>query len=270
MQPLSGLEQKLYFQLEATDTFVVSAKEVAQVLGITQEYARQIAYRMVKKQAFESVKAGLYARIPASILIDKGQYSSDPILIASKLAEPYFLSFYTAFSLHGLAQRPSPTIYLVSPKLIRLFSYRGFSFHPVKVIPRRFFGYEQVEYRGGKVWVSDIERTVLDAFDRSQLCGGWEEVFQCLQLIPIPDWDKLLDYIDRWNSKVMVHRLGYFFSQASSLTLVKVPNDFLQALRIRKSFSIFYFRKTHRGEGKLVEEWNLIVDPELERELKNV
>ena len=273
MRPLSGLEQKLYFQLEATDTFVVSATDIAQLLGITQEYARQIAYRMVKKQAFELVKPGLYARIPASILIDKGQYSTDPILIANKLVEPYFLSYYTAYSLHGLAQRPIQTIYITSPKLVRPFSYFGFDFHPVKVISKRLFGYEQAEYRGGKVWVSDIERTLLDAFDRPELCGGWEEVFQCLQLIPIPDWDKLLDYMSRWNSKVLVHRLGYFFSQAPSLTLLKVPDDFLQALRKRMSSSIFYFCKGHgRGsgrEGKLVKDWNLIVDPELESELKN-
>ena len=265
MQPLSGLEQQLYFQLEATDTFVVSAQEIAQLLSIPQAYARQVAHRMVKKGAFEPVKPGLYARIPASIFIDKGQYGTDPILIASKLVEPYFLSFYTAFSLHGLAQRPIQTTYLTSAKLVRPFCYRDRVFQPVKVIKGRFFGLERIEYRGRKIWVSDLERTVLDALDRPQLCGRWWEVIQCLSDIQQLAWDKLLDYVDRFNAKILVHRLGYLFSQIQTLA---VPSSFLSALKRRKSSSIFYFQSGRKGELK--KAWNLIVDPELERELKNV
>lgn len=172
MQPMSRLEQKLYFQLEATDTFVVNVADMARLLGISEAYARQVAHRMVKKGVFEPIKPGLYARIPASILIDKGQYSADPILIASKWVEPYFLSFYTALSLHGLAQRPLQTIYLTSVKLVRPFRYRDFAFQPVKVLNKRFFGHEPIEYQGEKVWVSDVERTVIDALSRPELCGG--------------------------------------------------------------------------------------------------
>jgi predicted transcriptional regulator of viral defense system len=272
MQPLSELEQKLYFQLEAADTLVVSAADIAQFLGISQAYARQVAFRLVKKQAFELIKPGLYARIPASVLINKGQYNTDPILIASKLVEPYFLSFYTAFSLHGIAQQPIYTTYITSPKLLRAFSYGDFSFHPVKVIPKRFFGYEPIEYRGKKVWVSDLERTILDAFDRPQLCGGWQEIIQCLQDLDVIDihmidWDKLLDYIDHWSNKALVHRLGYVFSQMQKQKqkLLQVPDNFLQSLKKRKSSSLFYF---HKGQkGKLVRDWNLIVEPNLNPDL---
>jgi predicted transcriptional regulator of viral defense system len=265
MQSMSRLEQKLYFQLEAIDTFVVTVADMARLLGISEAYARQVAHRLVKKGVFEQIKPGLYARIPASILIDKGQYSTDPILIASKLVEPYFLSFYTALSLHGLAQRPLQTIYLTSVKLVRSFRYRDFHFQPVKVIRARFFGYERIEYQGEKVWVSDVERTVLDALSRPELCGGWGEVIISLGDLQGLSWDKLLNYIDRFHATVLVHRLGYLLSHLHTLL---VPSPFLEALSLRKSPSIFYL---HNGrKGKLCHAWNLVVPPELEREFAHV
>lgn len=90
-------------------------------------------------------------------------------------------------------------------------------------------------------------------------------MIKCLGDLQGLSWDKLLDYVERFNAKVLVHRLGYLLSHLHTLG---VPSPFLEALSLRKSPSIFYLQNGRKG--KLCQAWNLVVPPELERELAHV
>src|SRR4030042_1467274 len=179
LEKLSGLEQKLYFLLEAEDRKIVSSETAIKLLGIKRMHAYILLNNMQKKGALDKVKANLYVRIPGHIVHDRGRYAEDPILVAKHLAEPYFFSYHTALQLHGLAQQAARQYYLSTTKVTGRVNYHGSEIRAVVVKKARFFGYEKEAYGKEEVVVSDLEKTILDVLNRPEYAGGYEEILRC-------------------------------------------------------------------------------------------
>ena len=260
LEKLSGLEQKLYFTLEAEDERVVNAKRVMEILNVSQMHAYNLLKSMYKKGALDRVKSNLYVRIPAHIVHDRGKYLEDPIIVAMNITEPYFFSYYTALSLHGLAQQYTKNFYISTTRPIPKVNYHGNIIQPVTLTPKRFFGFCEIKYGNKKVIVSDLERTVIDVVDRPEYAGGYEEIFRCILGVEKLNWQKLLTYIDKMEEKILVNRLGYLFDLLRDQ--VNTPDFFLKNLQKRLSNNIYYFEKK---KGKFNKKWRIIVDERLEK-----
>lgn len=264
LEKLSGLEQKLYFLLEAEDKRIVNARVAMELLKISRMHAYNLLKNMHRKGALDKVKANLYARIPAHIVHDKGEYVEDPILVAMHIAEPYFLSYYTALTLHGLAQQVTRNYYFSTTKHVSRVEYHGNRIQPVILTRRRFFGFEEKEYEKEVVVVSDLERTIVDVIDRAEYAGGYEEVLRCLMDVEGVDWDRLIGYAGRMGEKILLHRLGYVFELIREQA--NTPDSFLRKLEAMLSSNVYYFEAGRKG--RFNERWRVIVDPRLERAVR--
>lgn len=259
---LSGLEQKLYFLLEAEDNRIVDAELAMQLLGISKMHAYNLLKKMCKKGALDKVKSNLYVRVPAHLVHDRGKYAEDPILVAKHLAKPYFFSYNTALTLHGLAQQFARNYFISTTKHISKVKYHENLICPVILTEKRFFGFDKKEYAKEEVIVSDLERTIVDAIDRPEYVGGYEEVLRCLSDVEKINWDKLLTYIKKMDEKILVNRVGY----VCDFLKVDVPSSFIEKLHGMISKNIYYFEKDKKG--KFNKKWKIIVDPRLERVLE--
>jgi len=258
LDKLSGTEQKVYFHFEERDQRVIVLSEVAELLGISRKYASKILSQLARKNACEKVKSGLYIRFPASIVINKGAYREDPLLLAGHLEKDYFFSYYTALYLHGISQRITNLFYLSNTSRGGELKYHGHRIRLVKVIPERFFGSISKEYAGRKIFVSDPERTFLDVVHRPEYVGGWQEGVNCLRGMRNLEWDKLMKYLELFHTKSLFQRTGYILDTLRDV--LGVPDDLLTKLEKRVSPTIYYFKK---GRGRLNRRWNVIVEPEL-------
>ena len=259
LEKLSGLEQKLYFTLEAEDERVVNAKKVMKILNVSQMHAYNLLKSMCKKGALDRAKSNLYVRVPAHIVHDKGKYIEDPIIVAKNITKPYFFSYYTALSLHGLAQQYTRNFYISTLKPIPKINYHENIIQPVTLIQKRFFGFCKVKYENKKIVVSDLERTVVDVVDRPEYAGGYEEILRCILGVEKLDWQRLLTYVDKMEEKILINRLGYLFELLKKQ--VNTPDSFLKNLQKRLSDNIYYFEKR---SGKFNKKWRIIVDERLE------
>lgn len=266
LKKLSGLEQKLYFLLEAEDRKTVTAEEAMKLLRIPKLQAYGVLRKMEQKGALGKVKANLYVRIPAHIVHDRGSYAEDPVIVAAHLVKPYFLSYYTALALHGLAQQAASQVYVTTTKQAKVLSYKGSVIRPVRLPERAFFGIEHVEYRGEKVAVSNLERTVVDVLSMPQYAGGYEEIIRCLMDARGVKWDRLLDYIKRTGKRILLNRTGYVFELLRQQ--VGTPDAFLEKLQALLSKNTYYFEKGK--SGKFVGKWRVVVDPGLEKATEGV
>lgn len=255
LDKLSGIEQKAYFLFEEQDQRIIKLEDVAQVLGISKRYASKVVHTLTRKNAFEKIKAGLYVRFPASIVINKGIYQEDPILIARVLRKDYFLSYYTALRLHGLSQQIAKVFYVSNMEDSGKISYHANIIQLVRLSPQHFFGMTHQEYSGQEILVSDKERTLLDVINRPEYSGGWVEVIECLRNAKGIDWDKLHKYLLRFKMKSLIQRGGYIFEALKDE--INVPGKFLNALCEEVSPNIYYFKK---GIGKLNKRWNVVID----------
>ncbi|MFQ6109677.1 MAG: hypothetical protein ACE5L7_09020 [Candidatus Aminicenantales bacterium] len=229
-------------------------------------HAYNLLKNMQKKGALERVRPNLYVRIPAQIVHDKGKYVEDPILVGKHLVKPYFFSYYTALNLHGLAQQYSRYFYISTTKHMKEINYHENVFHPVILKEERFFGFRKIKYRGEDIFVSDLEKTILDVMGRPEYSGGFEEVFRCLLGLERPDWDRLLKYLEKTGEKILYNRVGFVFDLLRDA--VNTPESFLRKLQKKLCGNIYYFE--NGKSGKFHRKWNIIVDPRLENIIKGV
>jgi len=260
LEKLSGMEQKLYFTLEAEDERVVNAKRAMKILNVSQMHAYNLLKSMYEKGALDKVKSNLYVRVPAHIVHNRGNYIEDPIIVAKNIAVPYFFSYYTALSLHGLAQQYTKTFYISTIRPIRKITYHGNVIRPVTLIQKRFFGFREMKYENERVMASDLERTVVDVVNRPEYAGGYEEIFRCMLDVEKLNWQQLLTYIDKMEEKILVNRLGYLFELLRKQ--VHTPDFFLKSLQKRISENIYSFEQR---SGTFDRKWRIIVDERLEK-----
>ncbi len=264
LEKLSGLEQKLYFLLEAENQKVVSAEKAMELLGISRMHAYNLLKNMRRKGALDRVKSNLFVRIPSHIVHDKGKYVEDPILVGKHLANPYFFSYYSALYLHGLSQQPATHFYLSTTNHLQKVDYHGLVFYPVTLTKKRFFGFDEIKYREENVFVSDLERTIVDVMNRPEYAGGYEEIIRSFQDVEKVEWKRLLKYLDTMGEKILFNRTGFIFDMLGKF--VDTPDWVLKELEKRLSDNIYYFEKNRKGS--YVKKWKIIVDRRLENVVK--
>lgn len=259
---MSDLEHRLYFQLGNMDKRVFGIQDICSILDIKEGHARKIAYGLVEKQIIIRVKPGTFTRIPESVILKKGEYGEDHILIASELADNYFISHFTALSFHELADRFSNTVFVSSPTNQRSVSLKNGTIRFIRIKPERYFGFESRKYYDGSINVSDLERTIFDIVERPSLSGGWIEVILILKNLEGLDEDRLISYMERLKNRKATRTLAYFLNEIGS---VDISPDAIKCMKEISGPNKYYIER--KMGGSLVSDWNLIVPDRMRRAL---
>lgn len=254
---LSKNESRVVLELEWRGQRTVTLAELGTMLGCSEPYARYLAHRLVRKGWLERLRPGLFRLIPAE-RGREGVADTNPFAIGAVLIDPYFFSFGTACTHHGLTEQVFAEVYLACQQGRRPKTVRGTRYVFVDVRPERFFGFSAVNVLGETVQMATLERGLLDALDRPRYAGGLGEVSRMVSRSAVKlSWDALLDLVRRWNESALVQRLGYLLD----LHLVEVPPDRraeLQAL-VRPSSKIHLGPRPRWGtSGSLARPWNII------------
>lgn len=188
-------------------------------LGMPRQAAHDVTRRLVAANQARRLRRGLYAVMePAYWRRADAGFVANWYLAAAHLAAPaaYFLAYYTAMELHQMLQHPLTTVLAATTEQRQTVSVGPVTFRFVKVIERKFFGFEDRQIQRGKtVKVADLEKTFLDAADRLDLCGGVEEVFGGFRRRQGElDPDRLLRYVLRLDRPATTKRLGFLLEAA--------------------------------------------------------
>lgn len=254
---LSQNEAKVVLDLEWRNQKTLTLAELRAALGASETYARKVAHGLVKKGWLERLRPGLFQLIPA----DRGREGvadTNPLAAGAALVSPYFYSFGTACTHHGLTEQVFSEVYLACQEERRSETIRDKRYVFVHVAELRFFGFEETSVLGHAVQMATIERALLDAIDRPRYAGGIGEVSRIAQRgASKVSWDTLLDLVRRWGSSALVQRLGYFMA----LHDVDVPDlvraELLGLVRPESKIQLGPRRKWGTS-GKLVRPWNVV------------
>ena len=212
-----------------------------------------------------SVRRGLYAVVPRGA--DPASYPVDPYLVAAKLTKDAVLSYHTALELHGsaysvhehfvyTAARP------LSPLTFRSHVFRGARFPAsLRRAGQESFGVVQMDRSGVEIRVTSVERTLVDLFNRPDLCGGWEEIWRSLESVELLDLDTVVEYALLLGNATTTAKVGFFLEQHSEPLMVEEKH--LNALRGLRPQQPHYLDRDRRQSGRLVSGWNLIVPREV-------
>ncbi|MCJ7745599.1 MAG: transcriptional regulator [Actinobacteria bacterium] len=207
------------------------------------------------------VRRGLYAVVTPGASAETA--SLDPYLLASKMTVDATLAYHTALVIHGKAYSVYHRFTYLSERPSQPVHFRGYDFRCVVVSKalrkkgKESFGVEQVERVGIPVRVTDLERTLVDALDRPDLCGGWEEVWRSLESIEYVKLDEVAEYVRLLGKSTTAAKVGFFLQQHADALMV--DDKQLGKLRKLAPRQPHYLDRSRRGGGTFLSEWNLIV-----------
>ena len=157
------------------------------------------------------IERGLYLLVPLSAGPDRA-WTEDALVIGTRLVEPSAIAYWSALRFWNFTEQAPRTIFVQSPhrKLKPKLILAGVQYQFVTIREPRFFGLARRAVDGQPIQVTDREKSVVDAADRPDLCGGIWQLAQALRgHWAEVDWPKLDEYLIRFASGAVYKRLGH-------------------------------------------------------------
>ena len=210
------------------------------------EYAaavgREPGDRVVTAMLAQHLKAGNIRRIAREVFAsvpkhaDARSWSVDRFLAASRLRPGGVIAYHSALELHGYAYSEGYDVQVMAPGEPRVFEADGLACRFVKP-PRGFTGpaapetdgVTSVDRLGMEVRVTTLARTVADLFDRHDLAGGAEELFNSLDLVARVDAVALVRHARARGNAAAAGAMGFWLERERER--LGVPREALEDLR---------------------------------------
>jgi predicted transcriptional regulator of viral defense system len=263
-RPLSSQESRLVLFLEWEKQPFLTTRQASDILAVSDDHARVIIHRLVKKGWLAPVVPGTFEYIPA----ERGEVAfmdTNPLALGSVLVDPYAFAYSTAAYFYGLTTQASTKVYLqTNTGKTHTVTVRGKLYRVITVPPDLFFGFENVNAYGSSVKMTDPEKTILDCLFRPDTSGDIPEIAVMLwQGKSLFDWQKLVDYSLKFQSQSLIQRLGFL------LDVLKIPITPSERERLLQHVAKNYCYLGRRGKwgkgGKQNADWQVIANiPESE------
>lgn len=239
---------KEYKKLAKKPTF--SLKDVVALTG-NESTATSLISRWLKKKYFVRIRKGLYTCVDFTT----GAIVANKYQIASAINEESYVSHHTALEFYGLANQVYNVVYVSSKYRFNNFSFMGISYKYVKsAFDDGIINVKNIE----GIKITDKERSYIDSANLLSKIGGVEEFIYNTKMIEELDEEKLLNYLDKYNKKVLYQKVGFFLKNYYNGE--NLSHEFFDLCHLRSAQSVRYLIQGQKG--KLDNHWNLIVPEE--------
>ncbi len=200
-------ESHLLLSLAKKDKDIFTSEDAEEIIG----NPNKILHKLAKKGWILPLKRGLYALVPMDIgPRGAGAFIIHDFRIASHLVEPYYIGYWSALNYHGLTDEIPNTVFIATKKVKKPLDILNSKFYFVKLIDKKFFGYEEIEVEGRKVKISDKEKTIADCLDHPEHAGGIDEVAKAIFFNHKElKLSKIEDYLLKMSNSAALKRFGY-------------------------------------------------------------
>lgn len=238
--------------------------EAAKVYGKDNHSTGKFLSELVKRKVLARIKSGVY------LILQTGQENiqlSNWPVIADKLTDSndYYISFYSAMRLHGMTTHPLLDVYITLTKRRLVKKINSITYHFIYCKPENVWGIRTIWVtRLDKVYVSDLERTLLDALERPELCGGIKEIVNGIWMKHKEiDQVKMSHYATRFHTKAAIKRLGFIFD------MLDLASDYLKD-SVASAKDYVLLDPKGKKEGKYSRKWHIQVNMNIEELKSNI
>ncbi len=203
------------------------------------------------------IARGVFASVPKHV--DAATWSVDRFLAASRLRQDGTIAYHSALELHGCAYTIGHDVQVIARGEPGIFETADFTCRFIRP-PRGFAppdGIALIDRLGLEVAVTTIERTVADLFDRHDLAGDAEELFNSLDLVARIDAEALARHARALGKATAIGALGCWLEREQER--LGVPNVVLGELRASMPVQLRYALGAKPGRGKAIRDWNVIL-----------
>lgn len=227
----------------------------ADVVKLTSnEYTADSLIKEYKRKGYiESVRRNLFV----TISMETKRAIANRYRIASSILKDNYISHHSAFEYYGVANQVVYEVYVSGTGRFAAFEYDDLLFR--YIAPRIEIGVVQKE---DGVWVTDLERTVLDSINDFEKIGGLEELLHCLLLITYLDEDKLLSYLEAYDKQILYQKTGYILEHFKKQ--MRLSDHFFNVCESKRKGSVRYlYHGIEHEQIYFNQRWNLVVPKDL-------
>lgn len=138
-------------------------------------------------------------------------WTEDALVIASHLVTPGAVAYWSACHYWNWTEQVPRTVFVETPKRTgrKRREVLGVTYEFVRLTSRKLFGTVERTAGQGKFSVTDREKTLVDALDRPDLCGGIRQVVEMLpEASEAVRWESVEAYLEKMGSGALYKRLG--------------------------------------------------------------
>lgn len=228
--------------------------------------AASILQYYIRRGTVVQIRKGLYSAINP---VDKAPIATR-YLIGSRVTESAVISHHSAFEYYGLINQVSYEVSVSSETKFNTFDFDGYTYFrmPANIT----IGVEQT-MDGEKI--TDIERTVLDGINDFEKTMGFEELIQCISVVPALREDKLTSYLNAYDKMFLYQKTGFILEKVrDGLDLSDDFFDFCKSKIHHSSRYLFSENKhldmEHNNKWRLTYPknlWNTILEGNLDADI---
>lgn len=215
---------------------VFTVKIVSDITGKDRNYAKLVVHRLKKDGIIRMVERNKYTT------------QSDPLIVASGLIWPSYISGWSALRFHNLTEQLPHLIQVITT---RRRKKRQLSLDNTRIVFTRtksecFFGYRRESYRGFLVFIAEREKALLDSalfrmLSFTEICSIIREHKEGIDL------ELLVSHLLRTGNRTLMKRFGYLLESLDSETYPSLKKNIG-----RKYVPLDYARTP---EGKKDRRW---------------
>lgn len=201
------------------------------------------------------IRRNLYCMVDLST----GQPVCNKYEIASHLSESSYVSYHSALEFHGLAHQPFNEVFVSSHSRFNSFQYDDVDYKYCRQTSVNAIGVT-VPKGNPYVRVSDLERTLLDCFDRIDRAGGIEELLHCMEGLVMLDEEKLKTYLLAFDKAFLYQKAGYLLESIKDQA--HISDSFLELCRRNGTKSVKWLTNDD-GSDTFINRWRMYVPKSL-------
>lgn len=190
---------------------IFTARDARRILGGSPGATYKLLHDLVRSRWLHSLGKGRYLIIPIEAGPER-RYTAHEFLIAHHLAPEGYIAYWSALHHRGLTEQIPRSVWVATSRRRRTQILAGVLYRFVTLHPHKVFGQESVWIEGKAVAVADLEKSLVDALDHPEHCGGMEEVAKALKTALTeqrPDLNRLTHYGFQMRNRTIFKRLGF-------------------------------------------------------------
>jgi len=214
LQILEKMKKQPIFTFRLLDTF-------------NHNYANLYLHRLKKQQLIQRVEKNLYTTY------------KDPLLIASRIVWPSYISCWSALKFHNLTEQVPRAIFIIATNYKKQVIFQNTPIVFISTKNKNLFGYDKLNYGGFDIFMADKEKSIIDCalFKKASLSELKEIIENHISEL---DLKKFIRYLKISENKSLIKRFGSLFDNLGKdfysslkkyIDKVYIPLDYTKKMR---------------------------------------
>jgi len=244
--------------LAAEGRSVFTVEDFARAARRAKRNTYRVLNHLVKAGWIGRLARGKYLIVPLAAGPESA-WTEDSLIVGCHLASPAAVAYWSACHYWNWTEQVPRTVFVqtTQKKMRYAQTVLGVNYRLVRIRAGKFFGTARRATGQGRFTVTDREKTLVDALDHPELCGGIRQVMEMLPSADAINWDKVNAYLERMNSGAIYKRLGLLVERLGSRVRLRDRQVRLRTWRSRLTGGYAPLEPGGRAAGPIDSRWRV-------------